>query len=355
MTFLKSCLVVTALLVSQFTFASDLQQLPTQTGGRLLVSTSGAGEKSYSYDWPSVYFETAFTGDSLTLKFDDAHHIFHLLINDNTPIIITKPGKKDYTVPTLAHGAHKVRLEKITESQFNTGRFLGFYSDDKPAPLTTRNRRIEFIGDSFTVGYGNTAASQQCTGDEVYEKTNSQLAFGPLVAKHFNADYHINAFSGVGLVRNYNGNSPDKSIIGLYPFTLHNNQYIYASNWQPQVIVIGIGTNDFSTALNASDRWKTRAELQQDYAEKYIHFVQALQTRNPKAHFILMATDQLEGEIATQVNKVVTQLKADGLHKIDSIIFKGLEYKGCHWHPSAQDHELLAKLVIDYLKANKVW
>lgn len=351
----KFYLAVTAVLFSQCGFSTDLQQLPTHTGGRVLVSNNAEGEKSYEYSWPSIYFETAFKGDSLMLKFDDEQNIFQLIVDGNAPIIVNKPGKQDYVVQGLTDGKHHVRLEKITETQSNTGRFHGFFSDDQPASLPKRKYRIEFIGDSFTVGYGNTSPNQECTNDDVYATTHSQLAFGPLVAKHFNADYQINASSGFGIVRNYNGSSPDKNLIGLYPFTLHNNNYIYASDWQPQVIVIGLGTNDFSTKLNDGERWKTREELQQDYVSKYTEFVKSLHTQNPKAQFILMASDQTDGEIATHVGRVITTLKADGLKKVDSIIFKGLDYKGCHWHPSVNDDKLIADLLIAYLKTNKMF
>jgi hypothetical protein len=136
---------------------------------------------------------------------------------------------------------------------------------------------------------------------------------------------------------------------------LHTNQYIYASNWQPQVIVIGLGTNDFSTKLKADERWKTRAELQADYVNKYVHFVKYLHRKNPKTQFVLMASDQTEGEIAAQVGKVIATLKANGLKKVDSIIFTGLDYKGCHWHPSAKDDKLLADLLITHLQSKNFW
>ncbi|MDR7090445.1 SGNH/GDSL hydrolase family protein [Cellvibrio fibrivorans] len=341
--------------ISLSAHSAELQQLPTHTSSRVLVTSDEAGNKAYEYSWPAIYFETAFNGDSLTIKFDDDQNNFHLIIDSQTPIAIKKPGKQDYVVPNLTPGKHQVRLEKISETQSSTGRFLGFYSDDKAAKLPERKRQIEFIGDSFTVGYGNTSSSRECTNEELFNTTNSQLAFGPLTAKHFNADYQINASSGFGIVRNYNGHSPDKNLIGLYPFTLHNNHYIYASNWQPQVIVIGLGTNDFSTKLNDGERWKTREELQQDYVKKYTQLVKTLHTKNPKAHFILMASDKMEGELAAQVGNVVATLKADGLKKVDSIIFSGLDYQGCHWHPSAKDDKLLADLLIDYLSKNKAW
>lgn len=337
--------------------AAELTQLPVHVGGRVLVETTAENDKTYVYSWPSVYFETAFKGDALTVKFDDEHNYFQLIVDNGEPVIIKKPGRLDYQVQNLQAGKHRVRLEKITETQSNSGRFLGFYTSDQSKALTIpkRKRRIEFIGDSFTVGYGNTSPSQECGNEEVYATTNSQLAFGPLVAKHFNADYQINASSGFGIVRNYNGGTPDKNLIGLYPFTLHNNSYIYASDWQPQVIVIGLGTNDFSTKLNDGERWKTREELQQDYVSKYVHFVKSLHTNNPKAQFILMASDQMEREIATQVNNVIAQLTADGIKKVDSIIFTGLDYKGCHWHPSVRDDKLIAELLINYIKSHKIW
>ena len=50
--------------------SAELQPLPTHTSGRVLVTTDGSGNKVYEYSWPAIYFETAFNGDSLTIKFD---------------------------------------------------------------------------------------------------------------------------------------------------------------------------------------------------------------------------------------------------------------------------------------------
>ena len=355
MNLIKSGFILSALLIAHSSISAELKQLPTHVGGRVLESTTATGEKAYEYSWPAIYFETAFKGDSLTLRFEDDQNNFQLIVNDGAPTAINKPGKKDYVVAALTQGTHRVRLEKITETQESTGKFLGFYSDDKPAALPKRKRQIEFIGDSYTVGYGNISPSRECDDQQLFNNTNSQLAFGPLVAKHFNADYHINASSGFGIVRNYSGIKPEKSLIGLYPFTLHNNQYIYANNWQPQVIVIGLGTNDFSTELKDGERWKTRDELRTDYIGKYAEFVKSLHRKNPKAQFVLMASDRMDGEIANQLTEVVSYVKAAGVKKIDSIIFTDLDYQGCHWHPSAKDDAKLAATLTEYLKSKKVW
>lgn len=348
-------LVATVIYLFSFPiFAAGLQQLPTHVGGRVVMSMNAEGETSYEYSWPAVYFETAFVGDSILLKFDDDQNIFRLFVDKESPITISKPGKQDYAVTGLKAGKHNIRLEKITETQSTTGRFHGFYSDDTAGSLPKRKRQIEFIGDSYTVGYGNISKTRECSTGDVYNTTNSQLAFGPLVAKHFNADYQINAFSGFGVVRNYNGTSPDKSLIAIYPFTLHSQNYIYADKWQPKVVVIGLGTNDFSTKINKNEKWKSRETLQEDYRDKYIHFVKSLHQKNPDAQFILMASDKMEGELSAQVDKVVSALKTSGLKKIDAIMFSGLDYQGCHWHPSVKDDQFLADLLIKYID-DRVW
>jgi hypothetical protein len=84
--------------ISLSAHSAELQQLPTHTSSRVLVTSDEAGNKAYEYSWPAIYFETAFNGDSLTIKFDDDQNNFHLIIDSQTPIAIKKPGKQDYVV-----------------------------------------------------------------------------------------------------------------------------------------------------------------------------------------------------------------------------------------------------------------
>ena len=329
------------------------KQLPTAVHGRVVETQQENGDKAWQYSWPSIYFEAAFKGESAVLKFDDDQNYFRLIVDNGEPILINKPGKVDYPVKNLKKGSHQLRLEKLTETQFSTGRFNGFYTaaNAQAESVPTRTKKIEFIGDSYTVGYGNISKTRDCTTDDVFAATQSQLAFGPLTAKALNADYQINASSGFGIVRNYNGIRPENSLIKLYNYTLNDTSVEYKGDWDPQVIVIGLGTNDFSTPLNAGERWKTRADLQADYVANYVAFVQKLAGQHQGAQFILMASDQLNGEIAQQVEKVASQVKASNV-KVDTIIFKGLDYAGCHWHPSTADDKLISDLLLNYFKAH---
>ncbi|UDF04872.1 SGNH/GDSL hydrolase family protein [Asticcacaulis sp. AND118] len=323
--------------------------LPLHNGGRTAAP-------AYTHQWPGVYFETTTASKSVTLSFDDSINIYKLYLNGEVVKVIEKPGKATVRFDSPSANAVDVyRLEKITESQGQTGRFLGF-SADKPAALTARTRQIEFIGDSYTVGYGNTSPKRECTTDEVWATTDTSQAFGPLTAKLYDADYQINAFSGRGIVRNYNGFQGD-TLPTLYAHTLFDGKSLYDDkSWKPRIIVIGLGTNDFSTALNPGEKWKSRDALQADYRDTYVAFVKRLRAKNPQAHFILMASDQANGEIRDQVTQVAKTLKAGGETRLDTIYFDGLDFGGCHFHPSLADDRKLSRLLKDWIDSHpQVW
>ena len=348
--------VVLACLMAAVAQADSLGKvLPVHVVGRVVEEKISKNEVAYTYSWPGVYFEAEFKGTAVDVKLNDDQNILNIIIDDQPPIVLTKPGKTVYSIKNLSPGAHRIRLEKRTETQSTKGRFEGFYiaNNEQAGKANARKRRIEFIGDSFTVGYGNTSTSRDCTNDQVFETTNTQLAFAPRVAKYFNADYQVNASSGFGVVRNYNGTSPDKNLPKLYPYTLNDTSVLYEKNWKPHIIIVGLGTNDFSTQLKAEERWPNREALQADYVESYKAFIKSLRAKNPKAYFILNASTNFNGEIKLQVEKVIADLKAVGETRIDSVFFSGLEYSGCHSHPSVKDDELVAKLLIDKISANK--
>ena len=119
------------------------------------------------------------------------------MVDQQAPIVLVKPEPGVYRVSGLADGAHTVRIEVVTESQAGPNSFGGFSLPPtaSPLPAPREKRQIEFIGDSHTVGYGNISTKHECTEEEVWETTDNSLAYGPLMATHYEADYQINAIS----------------------------------------------------------------------------------------------------------------------------------------------------------------
>jgi lysophospholipase L1-like esterase len=329
--------------------------LAMTVGGRVLVQPDPAdqafGAKKYVYQWPGTYFTTSFRGAEAYFRVGEGHQILHVTIDQQTPVVLVKPEPGIYRIAALTDAVHTVRIDVVTESQAGPDSFGGFSLPPSSSPLPPPHevRQIEFIGDSHTVGYGNTSAKRECTEEEVWETTDNSLSYGPLVARHFEADYQINAISGRGIVRNYNG-GPGDPLPVVYPYLLFDKQDLYAdSSWNPHIVVLALGTNDFSTKLKPDEPWKSRAQLHADYEAAYLAFLKKLRTRYPKAFFILWATDGEKGEIQAEVQRVAHQLQADGDTRVVFIPVNGLAMTACHSHPSTDDDKTIAAKLIDFL------
>lgn len=328
---------------------ADGVPLPVLVGGRVVQEDGGPRA---TYQWPGVYFEAAFTGDRIDAKVDDGQDNLYLYVDGVHKLTLTRPGKTTVSLADLGAGAHVVRLEKASETQAATGSFEGFFvpsqSNVLPAPKYTR--RIEFIGDSYTVGYGNTSRGQICSVDDVRDTTDVSQSWAPIAAKHFNADYRIHAFSGRGIVRNYDGHAPGETLPFLYRYTLFDRASVTVDDgWTPDVIVVGLGTNDFATALKAGEHWDSRESLRADAVRTYADFIKALRAKNPTAHILLMASDGANGEIAANMKAAAELAASEGVSDLEYFTFTGLDWMGCHYHPSLKDDILLSQLVIDRL------
>jgi lysophospholipase L1-like esterase len=325
--------------------------LPMRIVGRTVSTAADRGATVQRLQWPGIYAEAAFEGSSLFIRLGGGRAIFHVIVDGKEPLNLTSTSAAAYELGGLAAGSHTVRLELATECQGGTVDFIGFAASPSgqtaaPAqPPAARARQIEFIGDSYTVGYGNTSPKRQCTPDEIWSTTNTSRAFGPLVAKHYDADYEINAISGRGIVRNYNGGHGE-TLPEAYPYSLFNHRdRVHDRQWGPDVIVVGLGTNDFSTKLNPGEKWKTRDELHADFEKTYVHFVSQLRARHGHALIILASNDGADGEIAAEVKKVVAKLKDAGETRLDYVEFDHLELTGCDWHPSLNDDLMMAAAI----------
>lgn len=317
------------------------------------VEREPGSKGSLRYQWPGAYFETAFKGTSAFFAVGKGDVILRLLVDGDQVETLTKPAVGYYEVQGLSKSEHRLRVEAITESQAGANEFGGFYLPklEKPIQIKPRARQIEFIGDSHTVGYGNTSGDRECTEEQVWERTDNSQAFGPITAKHFDADYEINAISGLGIVRNYNG-GPNDTMPVAYPFVLFDHaQRATNPSWKPQWIVISLGTNDFSTELHDGEKWKSREELHADFEETFVQFVHDLRKNNPHSHLLFWATNSLNKEIPDEVAKVVSQLRATGENDIGFIPIPDLAMDGCHYHPSIKDHQKIAKALMDFIEA----
>jgi hypothetical protein len=75
----------------------DARPLLPHIGGRVAASPqkfpTPKGSWAYYHQWPAVYWEAAFVGDRLLLKFDDNKNEYRLTIDGTTFRSIPQPGR----------------------------------------------------------------------------------------------------------------------------------------------------------------------------------------------------------------------------------------------------------------------
>jgi lysophospholipase L1-like esterase len=310
-------------------------RLSVHIGGRV-----AAGARGYRAGWPGVYFEARFQGPAVEAAVDPAGERFAVLVDGVRRSFVQQDGVQRLSFSDLGPGEHLIRLQKETQSE-SVPEFLGFTAGEATVPLEPprRARQMEVIGDSYSVGYGDLSTTRACTPREVHDRTDTALAFGPLLAARFDADYRINAYSGLGMVRNYNGGRPGFSIRTVYPRLIPDAPEPLdpgPSGWRPQLIVIEIGTNDFSTPLHAGEPWKDREALGADYRARYVEFARDVMRAQPQARLVLMAAQDFAGDV-----RQVAAALDPSQNRVRVLVYAGLELTGCNWHPSMRDQSAL--------------
>jgi lysophospholipase L1-like esterase len=211
--------------------------------------------KQVSYDWSGVYIQFNIRSSECSVKMSDTGHNYYNVLIDNQPSK-TFDVKSDTTLllaKGLGDGVHRIQIYKRTEGFAGIGTFKGIELSEKGEILPWNDvpvRKIEFIGNSITCGYGTEGLSK----NEHFkpETENNYQSYAPIMARAFNADYHIVAHSGQGVVRNYGYKdkvSPDGTMPRRFNrvFDEKEQPVWNFSQWKPDAVVINLGTNDFST------------------------------------------------------------------------------------------------------------
>ena len=285
-----------------------------------------------------------FSASTSEVSFDLEGEARYRLDMDGKPnSYFTANERRPYKVKAPGDGKpHQFRLIKISES--NPGKVcvfgidLGKGGSFGPAPKPS-NRRIEFIGDSFTVGYGNEANGPE--DGTPFEKTDASRGYAFLLADGYKADFQINAVSGRGLVRNYAGIVPDWTLSTLYDYTVFGvmEQGGKSAPWNfdsfhPQVVVIFVGINDFQGDPPHADL----AEFKKAYAA----LLDRLRKLHPGVKFLLVSTKTWPDDAMTPaVQQVYENQKAQGYTDLEyKLVFT--ENTALHGHPSAHSQQEMA-------------
>jgi len=308
------------------------------------------------FDWSGVYIRAAFDGTSCSLRLIDGNNLYNVTIDDESPVVLVTDTATVYSLASgLADTVHTVLIEKRTEAWIGKGEFRGFILDEgknlagqDPAP----DRRIEFIGNSITCGYGVEGESASSPFEP--ETENATLSYAALTAKALNADYMMVAYSGRGVVRNYgdaNQTSPDP-MPSLYDRTCcaDSTPVWDFSSWIPQVVVVNLGTNDFSTQPHPD---------KSVFQDAYIQLISRVQSNYPGVTVFCVCGPMIGEPCASYVEEVVDQCQGNGADAVYYIeaptSLLTMPDRGSDWHPNIQGQQKTADIVVPIIRETMNW
>ncbi|MFG4003706.1 SGNH/GDSL hydrolase family protein [Flavobacterium aquidurense] len=304
-----------------------------------------------------------FTGNecSISLQSVDSweHHNYVSLVLDGKYIgklKIEKGAVQSFPIKITSNKkVHTLEVYKTTEAHSGGILFAG-----TTAKLTSINakkkKKIEFIGDSITCGAASDPSDVPCDKGEYFDHHNGYYAYGPVLSRTIGVDYLMSSVSGIGMYRNWNDENKDEAIMpdvyeNLY-LTKDNSKPKYDFAFQPDIISIALGTNDFSCGDGKKERLPFNADK---YVSNYISFIKMLYKHNPNAQIVITNSPMINGKNAIVFEECLNQVKAafatDKTHKPIVIFkFKPMTPKGCSGHPDVSDHKVLANEYGPFLK-----
>lgn len=319
--------------------------------------SDGLGTRAISFGYSGALVGLRFNGTSVSLLMDDPSGENYVL-----PWIDGKPGKKfrleakDGLYPLasgLTPGPHTVEVVRLTECNFGATVFRAFVLNEGGRALPWPkgpDRKIEFIGDSITCGYGVEANDPKLHFSPATE--NFCPGYTGLTVRALRADYMVVARSGIGILRNYDGPHEGSKI--TIPYVYPHTFYTQAKpNWDfsrftPNVVCINLGTNDFST---------TGVDVAK-FTATYIEFGRGVLQRYPHAQLVVLQGPMNNTpELGAALHRVVDTLSKEVPNRVHffELTAQGKVGLGADYHPNRAQSQINARELTAYLARLMGW
>lgn len=315
---------------------------------------------SPAFTYPGIQINARFEGTSLKMVAKPMSGYFMAQIDKGEPFKVSFNAPLDSVVTlatALPDGIHEVKLMYTIEGYQRKPEFRGFILDNNkqlvPSPALPQ-RKIEFIGNSITCGYG--IESTNPNNGYLDETENHYYTYAARTARALNAQHMAVARSGIGIYRNYAGpkNGNENCMPNEYDYT---QLYDHSEAWDferftPDVVCINLGTNDTSTEPY-------------DYKlleEAYRNFLKKVRGHYPKAKIVYLTGTMMSGkaleDVKKALNKVVAEANKAGdkeVYRFDMTPQNGDLGMGADWHPSLWQQEKMAGELTAYLRSLMKW
>ena len=340
------------------------ETIPATNSRLTFVGRAMESNGALTFDFPASYFRVAFTGKSLSMRVSDSKRDFYAVWLDAPtsaePTRIVEVKGNDTIVELVLPEdlkkskikEHQVVIQKRTEAGCGKTTVHAFTTDGKFLQATPfKERQIEFIGDSYTCGYGVDAPSRK---DPFTDETeNASRTYASIVSRYFDADYMAIAHSGRGICRNAGSNIPWEVMTDIYQYTIDRDSTtrwsVEQSAFRPDITVIYLGTNDFSSNM-MPDYNKFR--------KGYMRLLSYVKENYGEDHPVLCVASKTNDYQFRYVRDVVRNC---GLKNVEWLGYCPSQHLstdedlGAGWHPNYNGQQKLAYSIIPYIATITGW
>jgi hypothetical protein len=295
---------------------------------------------------PGVYIRAKFKGNRCSFFLNDevlygsVHNYVEIVIDGKPFRLQTKYATNKITVNGLQKGEHSILICKDTESGNGYLEFGGIVCEKLLTPDPKPSLKIEFIGNSITCGFGADESEIPCGKGEWYDEHNAYLSYGPLTARALNAQWHITAVSGIGLIHS----CCDMSILMPQVYDkidLRDDSIPWNfENYIPDIVTICLGQND-------------GIQDSATFCNAYVDFIKTVRNHYPDAQIVLltspMADTKLKAALQNYLTSIVAFMKQSGDKKTDKYFFKIHAVSGCGSHPSLKEQQQMSNELVAFL------
>lgn len=334
-----------------------------------------------SFAYPAVQIETQFEGDAIDMRLRDfglsrpnSTNFYWIIVDGEATLLKVCDTSEVYPLArNLGPGWHTLKIVKRTESslggQGSTGRgdLLGLRvrTGTRLKPVVAPTRRMEFVGDSITCGYGDELSIDD-PSDSPFTARNEDAwhAYGAVAARALAADYVAIASSGHGVIRNY------EDFVGvlmpaMYEMPLPDDNSTPPwdhATYEPDVVVVNLGTNDFSPGVALEQFDAHRAKFRQAYTD----FLARIRAVHASATIVaavgpMLNDDFPEGysawtSVQADVSAAVDARRAAGDPDVNYFAFAPQQGPyGEDFHPTLATHQLMADALVPFISQLRGW
>ncbi len=259
---------------------------------------------------------------------------------------------------------HLIEILKLSECAMSVFGIEKLMTDNlaEIVPTPIKGRKIEFIGDSITCGYGVDSRDGLEKFQTDTEDVTKTYAFQ--IAKALDAEYSFVCFSGYGVTSGYteSGIRNERETLPKY---YNKIGFSHASpleelkiadlDWdfklfEPDLILINLGTND-------STYCKEDPQKVKQFCREYQDFLMDVRLKNPHA-FIVCMLGLMQQTLMKSLEELVRDYMEEENDSNISVIELSKQMEedgyGADMHPSSRSHQKAAKYVLNKMKSMEV-